>query len=67
MRLSDQTAAEKMSELLGIKSTTGLQNLDRDTQSRVFLELREQGVTVRQFARLAGVSRRVVERMAKRR
>ena len=67
MRLTDQAAAEKMTALVGIKNTAELQNLDRDTQTRVFLELRDQGVTVRQFARLAGVSRRVVERMTKQR
>jgi hypothetical protein len=67
MRLTDQATAEKITALFGIKSTAELQSLDRNTQTRVSLELRDQGVSVRQFARLAGVSRRVVERMAKQR
>lgn len=67
MRLTDQAATEIMSSLFGIKSTTELQSLDRDTQTRVFMELHEQGVSVRQFARLAGIGRRVVERMTKQR
>ncbi|MDR0459535.1 MAG: transposase [Coriobacteriales bacterium] len=67
MRLTDQAVAKKMSTLFAIKSTAELQSLDRDTQARFFMELRKQGVSVRQFARLAGIGRRVVERMAKRR
>jgi hypothetical protein len=65
LRLTDDDAAKKMRALYGIKSTSELQGLDRNTQAQVFLGLRAQGVSVRQFARLAGLGRRVVERMVK--
>ena len=64
-RLTDDAAADKMRVLYGIKSTTELQSLDREMQTQVCIGLHTQGVSVRQFARLAGLGRRIVERMVK--
>ena len=63
--LADEAAAEMMRVSFNIKSTAELQGLDRDQQTQVFSKLHAQGVSIRQFARLAGIGRRVVERMAR--
>jgi REP element-mobilizing transposase RayT len=63
--ISDETAFELMKSIGDIKSATEYQALNRELQMKVFSKMREQGVSIRQFARLSGLGKGVCERMSR--
>ena len=63
--VSDMAALELMKRESGMKSTTELQGLNRESQTQVFNKLHGQGVSIRQFSRLSGLSKGVCERMCR--
>ena len=62
---SDEEAFAQMKDLGGVRSASEFQALGRETQASILMQLRGQGVSIRQFARLSGLGKGVVERLAK--
>ena len=62
---SDEEAFAQMKDLGGVKSASEFQTLGRETQASILSQLRGQGVSIRQFARLSGLGKGVVERLAR--
>lgn len=58
--MGDRTAAKMISELLGVKSGTELQQYDRERRNAALQQLKEKGLSVRQIERLTGISRGIV-------
>jgi lambda repressor-like predicted transcriptional regulator len=54
-----------MKKLGHAKSAAEFQGLDSAVQSKVFAGLRDQGVSIRQLARLSGISKGVCERLCR--
>ena len=54
-----------MKKLSHAKSAAEFQGLDSAVQSKVFTKVRDQGVSIRQLARLSGISKGVCERLCR--
>jgi REP element-mobilizing transposase RayT len=63
--ITDADAVKLIKAISGAESMAGFQSLGRQKQALVFAELRGQGVSVRQFARLTGLGKGVVERLSR--
>ena len=63
--ISDEDALVRIKSLSGARSLTEFQELNREKQAQVYAELKKQGVSVRQFARLSGLGKNIVERLAR--
>jgi len=61
--VSDYRALEWLKDYFGVVHAAELQALDRDLLVQAFLLLQEKGVSIRQFSRLSGLSKGVLERM----
>ena len=59
--LSDNEVFDSLKKLSGAENTTAFQGLDKGTQREVFVQLREQGASIRQLARLSGYGKGLVE------
>jgi REP element-mobilizing transposase RayT len=66
MAVSDEEALSQMKLLSGANSVMTFQTLDKAQQAQVFGELKKQGVSIRQFARVSGLGKGVVEKMNRR-
>ena len=62
LALSDDVAFALMKELSSVESVSGFQLLDSARQIEVFEELQRRGVSIRQFARLSGLGRGLIQR-----
>jgi hypothetical protein len=62
--ISDADAIKQIKSISRAESMTAFLSLDRKMQALTYIELKKQGVSVRQFARLSGMSKNIVERMA---
>jgi REP element-mobilizing transposase RayT len=65
MRLPDEKAFEMMRDLSGARDTTSFQQIDKSSQREVIMKLKERGASIRQAARLTGLSKGVIERTAR--
>jgi len=63
--ISDDAAFELMKSICNINSATEFQEIGRKQQQRTLNELRKHGVSIRQFARLSGLSKGICERMSR--
>jgi hypothetical protein len=64
-RLSDEKAFGIIRDLGGVKDTTSFQRINGADQRGVILKLNKRGASIRQTARLTGLSKGMVERMCK--
>jgi REP element-mobilizing transposase RayT len=65
LAMPDDKVFAWMKDLGGVASMTGFQALEHEFQASIYARLRKSGVSIRQFARLSGLSRGVVERMSR--
>ena len=63
LKISDSAALDLLKEIGKVSNASAFQLLDRELQTETYLQLRSKGVSIRQFARLSGLSKGVVERM----
>ena len=63
LKISDSAAYDLLKEIGKVSNASAFQSLDRELQTEVYLQLWSKGVSIRQFARLSGLSKGVVERM----
>ena len=61
--ITDGAAYELMKKLSGVMSAEEFRCTEREMQTKVFSALHEQGVSIRQFARISGLGKGVCERM----
>lgn len=64
-RLNDREAIDLIKQVCGLKSVTDFVRLPPERQSQYLSKLHEQRCSIRQMARLTGVSKAQVERMLK--
>ena len=65
LAISDDEAFAKMKSISGANSAAAFQALDQVMQARAFIGLRKSGASIRQLARLSGISKGVVERLCR--
>lgn len=61
-RMRDARAIDIIKEVAGVDSCQGVSSLEQTDLRKVLCELRERGLSIRQIARLTGLSRGIVER-----
>ncbi len=64
-RITDREAAEQMKEICGIDSIIEFIEMQPEKQERFLILLRERGCSIRQLARITGVSKARIERILK--
>jgi hypothetical protein len=59
-RLNDLEATELIQEITGVKIPAEIQRYEKQKRNRVIKKLKEQGLPIRQIARLTGISYGVI-------
>lgn len=62
-RLTDEEAIELLKELSGIGDASKFLTLQLDKQERLIITMHEKGCSIRQLARITGITKAKIERM----
>ena len=65
MLISDEDALALLKSAGGVRGVSGFLALDRKSQATVLHSLRENGVSIRQFSRVSGLSKGIVEKLGR--
>ena len=61
--INDDLAGKLIVQKLHISNTTAVQDMNRKTRDEALRLLKEEGLSIRQIARLTGISKSVIQRV----